>query len=119
MANKTFTYENDRGEDVEVDLPRKYEVCPTCDGHGKHSHAVDGNGITDSEWEEWDHEEREDYFAGRYDQTCEECNGKRVIQVVDIDAIPEEARKQYIQYLGDIESEQRATQYERRFVGNW
>ena len=82
-----FTTCDDEGYDVERELPAKYEVCPRCRGAGKHTNPnIDGNGITASEWAEWDDDEREGYFTGRYDVTCHECGGLRVVLVVDEDA---------------------------------
>lgn len=87
-----YGYTDDEGCDV--DVPAKYYVCDTCEGHGKHSHAVDGNGITASEWAEWDYEEQESYMRGDYDQTCEVCKGRGLVADVDWDKLtPEERTK--------------------------
>lgn len=82
-------YENDDGEEIVAQLPAKYEVCYRCDGGGTHVNPnIDGHGISAEEWHnDWDEEERELYMAGAYDVSCEECNGKRVLLVVDEDAI--------------------------------
>lgn len=69
-------------------VPAKFDLCPLCSGRGRHSLSVDGHGITQSEWEnDWSFEEQETYLRGGYDSTCEECQGKRVIPVVDWDSI--------------------------------
>ncbi len=65
-----------------ITFPAKYEVCETCHGEGKHSHCVDGNGISREEFDE-DPDFAESYFAGHYDRQCEECNGKRVVLTID------------------------------------
>lgn len=79
-----FTYENEDGEEVEGRLPARYEVCPRCDGEGSHTNPnIDGNGITASEWAEWDEEDRDNYMSGVYDVSCEKCGGLRVVPVVD------------------------------------
>ena len=58
-------------------------VCPTCRGKGTHVNpSIDGNGITSEQFDE-DPDFREDYFAGKYDITCRECEGKRVIPIID------------------------------------
>lgn len=75
------TLEDDDGN--EIALPLRWAICDECRGEGKHSHAVDGNGITSSEWDEWDVEERETYMRGGYDRTCEVCRGAGKVQVVD------------------------------------
>lgn len=84
------------GEDglVRLKLPTKYEVCPSCEGHGKYVNpAIDGNGITGDEWEEMGEESQEMYLSGGYDVTCEECGGNRVVEVLDESrATPEQTR---------------------------
>jgi hypothetical protein len=68
----------------EVTLPTVLEVCGRCRGEGSHCNPnIDGNGITSSEWAEWDDESREMYMSGGYDVTCEECGGLRVVPTID------------------------------------
>lgn len=63
----------------------KYQVCPRCEGEGTHTNpSIDGNGITSSEWAEWDEEDREMYMTGGYDVQCELCKGQRVVTVTDL-----------------------------------
>ncbi len=80
---KTITYAF-RHSDAEqkIELPARYEICERCRGEGHHSNpSIDGNGITSSEFAEWDEDEVEGYFSGRYDIACEErCdNGKALV----------------------------------------
>lgn len=84
-AEVRFVLEDEDGNEVEHKLPAKYEVCHRCQGEGTHVNPnVDGHGITAEEWErDWDDESREAYFEGRYDVPCEECDGDRVVAVVD------------------------------------
>ncbi len=101
----------------EASVPAVYEVCPTCSGHGAHSRAVerDGGGFTASEWADEDPDFREDYLSGRYDRTCEECHGQRVILVPDFARMDvEEARafEANSNALADMRAEEAA---ERRF----
>ena len=74
-------------EETVTIVPSKVEVCDRCNGEGKHTNpTIDGNGITASEMDEYCHDEpdfRENYFAGVYDITCEECKGLRVVRVID------------------------------------
>lgn len=59
----------------------KWEVCPRCEGEGKHVNpAIDGNGLSSEDFDELGDEFREDYFAGIYDVPCYECKGKRVVK---------------------------------------
>jgi len=71
------------GGNPTLELPTHKEVCYRCRGEGKHDHPAFANGITSSEWAEWDADERADYFAGVYDVGCEECGGLRVVDVID------------------------------------
>ncbi len=97
-----FTYENDDGDEVVEELPTKYEVCDRCRGEGKHTNpAIDGNGITASEWAEWDYEDRENYMNGVYDVSCEECCGNRVILVPDEDNCPADLLEKYYKNMRD------------------
>ena len=71
---------------VKMNMPAHYEVCGRCRGNGKHSDpAIDGNGLP-QEMIDDDPEFLGDYMEGRYDITCTECNGLRVVPVVDFKA---------------------------------
>jgi len=73
----------DEGDEVEIALPAKYEVCQTCEGQGKHVNpAIDGNGLSREDFDE-DPDFRESYFNGDYDVTCQECGGQRVVLEID------------------------------------
>lgn len=89
----TLVLETDDDEEIEVELPARFEVCDICDGKGKRVNpAIDGHGISAEEFDE-DPDFREDYFAGVYDITCSECNGKRVIPVIIDDELNEQQKK--------------------------
>jgi RecJ-like exonuclease len=65
-------------------LPGKWEICPSCDGNGKHVNpAVDGHGISPEEFAE-DPDFAEAYFGGVYDVRCDECGGDGKVRVVDV-----------------------------------
>lgn len=87
MTTKTVSYLTEDGEEVEVDLPAKNEVCDRCEGHGTHLNPSIGEyGYSREEFEEsFDEEEREEYFkrGGRYDVICEVCHGKNVVLLID------------------------------------
>lgn len=77
-------------------LASKFEVCPKCEGKGKHDHPAFSNGITSEEWErDWDEDSREGYISGRYDVKCSKCDGLRVIEVIDESRTPKDILKQY------------------------
>jgi hypothetical protein len=73
------------GEDA-WDFPARFEVCQTCEGKGSHVNPdVDGHGISAEEFDE-DRDFSEDYRCGRYDVPCYECQGRRVVPVIDRDS---------------------------------
>lgn len=74
---------DDVGDEVVLELPAKFALCPRCRGAGSHVNpAVDGNGISPQEFAE-DPDFQESYFAGVYDVACERCGGEKVIKVID------------------------------------
>jgi hypothetical protein len=82
-----ITIENDDGDEEVHELPSKFEVCGTCEGHGTHLHpAIGQHAYSTEEFDrEFDEDERREYFkrGGMYDVQCEECKGLRVVPVVD------------------------------------
>lgn len=121
-------YENDEGEEIELELPCKMEVCDRCEGYGTHLTPSIGEHAYSSEefYEAFDDEEsREQYFkrGGIYDVTCEVCHGKNVVPVIDEENIPEELKAQYQEYLkydermAQYEAEDRATARMERLMG--
>jgi hypothetical protein len=81
----SVTLENEDGEEITAEAPVIFEVCGRCGGRGSHVNpSIDGHGITMEEWDQdWSEDEREGYLSGRYDVTCYECAGKRVVAVID------------------------------------
>jgi len=80
----TMKLHDREGDVVEVSLPGRYEVCPRCGGKGSIVNpAVDGNGLSDRDFEE-DPDFEEAYFSGVYDIPCLECFGKKVIAMPDV-----------------------------------
>jgi hypothetical protein len=86
--------------EIEVEFPAKWEICQRCEGDGHHSNpSIDGNGITSSEWAEWDDEEKDTYMSGGYDIPCEaKCSGGKAL-VVDTENLNDEQKKDYNQEL--------------------
>lgn len=100
---KTFRWESaETGEAFE--FPARTEVCSRCDGEGTHVNpSIDGNGITASEWaEEWDEDERDSYMRGVYDVTCEECEGRNVVTVIDEEAAEKAEPEGWALYLAEM-----------------
>ena len=65
--------------DGKMELPSKYEVCDLCSGSGKVVNpSIDCCGLTQEDFDE-DPDFEENYRSGRFDITCPECGGLRVI----------------------------------------
>lgn len=100
LVLKLEEYEDADGNYVQEatkQFPLKYEVCPTCQGRGKHVNpSIDRNGITSDEMHELGEEFRRDYLSGRYDVTCSGCLGKRVSTAVDSDRL-DESQKHFLE----------------------
>lgn len=91
-----------KGDD-EVTLTAKYEVCPTCDGKGTHVNpAIDGNGLTQEDFDEQGPNFREDYMSGVYDVSCYECKGLRVVLVPDTERNSKEDIEAWVGYQTDL-----------------
>lgn len=96
MQKIKLTYTTRAGIEFTFEFRSKMEVCDRCEGRGTHVNPnIDGNGITSSEWAEWDEESRENYMSGVYDVRCEECNGANVVAVVDEDALTPKQRRRF------------------------
>jgi hypothetical protein len=81
-VNKIFVYECKNGKSISKSLPLRFEVCHRCEGAGKHlCSRLEGRAITAEEFVD-DPDFEEAYFGGRYDVTCGDCYGLRVVKVV-------------------------------------
>lgn len=110
----TVILENDR----EVKLPTKWDVCPVCDGEGKHVNpAIDCNGLTAEDFAE-DPDFYDEYMSGTYDVTCNRCNGRTTVRVIDWDSpeITPEVHEMYLRQEREAE-EIRACQRAERMMG--
>ena len=76
-----YTHDEATGETVEFVhlIPSVYTVCTECNGEGKSSRYL--GVISDEDCA--DEEFMDAYMAGRYDKTCERCNGQRVEAIMD------------------------------------
>jgi len=94
--------------DGEVWVDAVYEVCTGCGGKGKYVNpGIDSNGITSCEMAELGPEFEEDYFSGRFDVTCDGCDGSRVMLVPIWDQVSDEIMKE-IDKLAEEEALDRA-----------
>jgi hypothetical protein len=73
-----FTMHDENGDEYIVEIPTRNAVCSGCDGEGHNSRHLGVIEPDDFDTEGWDN-----YLAGKYDQTCETCNGQRVVAVMD------------------------------------
>jgi len=101
----------------EVRVPIRFEVCPTCEGKGKHVNpSIDSHGITGDEWDrDWSYEDRENYMSGFYDVPCYECNGKRVVPEIDEKLADEKVLERYNDYLQFLAEDARERAYEMKY----
>lgn len=81
----TILREHEDG-DEEITLPTTWQICGTCRGNGTSS-AYLGAFSQDDMAEDPDF--AEDYMAGQYDRSCDECDGEGKIKVVDVDRLSE------------------------------
>ena len=107
-----ITIPGDDGKDIE--LPTKWAICSTCDGNGKNSLHIDGNGITQSEMQEWDEESWEIYLRGGYDKPCHPCSGSGKVRVVDEDRLTPQLRVRWVEWEKDEAEYRAACEMERR-----
>lgn len=84
---------NEDDEEYEIKVPIKFEVCPICNGKGKHiDPLIDAHGISAKEFED-DPNFYEEYRSGYYDVDCYKCGGRNVVPVVNKNICKEEDLK--------------------------
>ena len=94
--NYIIVEDDDEGD---IKLLCKWGVCPTCEGNGSHVNpSIDAGGISSEDFYD-DPDFAEAYFGGAYNQTCNECNGRRVVPEVDRENNPEEMIERYDNHL--------------------
>lgn len=80
------------GDDSETPIPCKWVICGTCRGEGKSS-AYLGAFTADQMAEDPDF--ADEYMAGGYDRTCDECGGRGSVQVADRKAMSADMRREW------------------------
>lgn len=70
-----------REDGSETELPFKWVICSTCQGHGKSSAYL--GAYTCDDMAEAGPEFYDDYMAGRYDRQCDVCEGLGRVRVAD------------------------------------
>ena len=113
------TYFDAAGDEIETAFPSKFEVCPRCEGHGTHLNpSIGQHAYSREEFEEAfsDEEDREQYFkrGGIYDVTCEECGGKRVVEVPNPETMNPEQKAHFEAWEKSEEESARMDAEDRR-----
>jgi RecJ-like exonuclease len=122
MTKNEMTIEIRVGDELqEISVSTKWEICERCEGNGKHDPESFSNGFTASEFNELfdDEESQEDYFNGRYDVRCSECNGSGKVRVPDLDTLTDEQREGYERALEERAAYERECAAERRYLGEY
>lgn len=93
-----------------------WTICDRCEGHGTVDHPAFSNGITSSEWAEWEPEERQNYFNGAYDVPCDSCNGSGKVKAPDVARMSFAEKRELVLQLREAREEaeyRRMCAYER------
>lgn len=100
----------------DIEYPAKNEVCSRCRGTGTHVNpAIDGNGLSSDDIDELGGADfMEDYLGGVYDVRCEECNGEKVVKVLDEDRATPDQIAEYYDYLQEEANYRAEVAAERR-----
>lgn len=106
---------NDDGDEEAIEVHICFDVCDTCEGRGKYVNpAIDGHGISQDEFRD-DPDFEEAYFAGRYDITCTECKGLRVVPIADPARNPSELIERFEEIAHEDAQYDAIAEAERRF----
>jgi predicted methyltransferase len=110
--------ENEEGDEVTEHLPAKFVVCGTCEGRGKAmTRSMREHAYTEEEMAEAGPEFLEDYMGGRYDTTCDECEGEKVVKELDEERAERDCPEllaRYREFLDDEAEYARIAAAERR-----
>lgn len=103
------------GDDSEIAVPTKWEICSHCSGDGTTCAHVecDGGGFTSSEWAEQDDDFKRDYLAGRYDRPCPSCDGRGSVKAADYSRMSADQVKAFEAQLADDRDYDRLCRMER------
>lgn len=84
------------GEITKAHIPFEWEICHACRGDGSHSNRLGVINVDD-----WDDEELDGYFAGRYDVPCECCDGSGKVRHIVTASLPEDVQQFIEEYRRD------------------
>lgn len=116
MAHTITIGETEKGEEVQV--PAKWNICGSCRGEGTRAHH--GIAFTSEEWAEacdGDSDFADDYMAGRYDTTCEECDGAGKVLIVDEDRLTAAQRTAVEEFYRDRAADRASARMWARLAG--
>lgn len=86
-------------------LPMCKEVCDVCQGEGSISNrSIDGNGLDPND-PDLDDDFWNDYRAGVYDVVCDECNGLRVINVINESIVDSDILSEWEKFNTEIDND--------------
>lgn len=115
MLKITISVLTKLGNSFEIEAPAKRIVCPSCEGRGTELRAsLRGVAFSAEEMDE-DPEFRENYFSGRYDVLCSECQGSNVVIVVDEERLTPKMRDRYWRYLNQRAADAAEAAWERQY----
>lgn len=113
----TYWYPILDDDEQPIRLPMHKEVCGRCRGEGTIVNpAVDGFSTSDECWQDEDF--RDGYLSGRYDITCPDCDGLRVVDVVDEETLERNDPELYARWLASCREwfdDQHMSMMERRY----
>lgn len=115
----TITLWDDEGNEQTHELPARWEICDRCHGNGTHDHPAFSSGLTQEDFAE-DDDFRADYMAGRYDVTCEECEGAGKVRVIDEERLTAAQRiicERWHEQQAEAARDRAADAYTRRMEG--
>ena len=95
---------DEEDEEVEevVTMPVRFKVCDLCGGKGKHVNpSIDCGGLSRDDFD-YDPDFEEDYMRGRYDVSCYQCRGARVMLALPDYSVLTEEEKEVVDYLDEI-----------------
>ena len=103
-------------DDDEVELPWKWEICDHCEGHGTSSSYL--GAFTRDDIDEAGEEFMEDYIAGRFDRSCEYCEGGKV-KTIDDSKMSKADLEAWGQQCAEDEACESIHRQERLMEGGW
>jgi hypothetical protein len=97
----------------------RWEICPACEGHGKVDHPAFSNGITSSEWNDIDQQDRQSYMAGDYDVACESCRSLGRVKVPCVENLTFSEKRELVRRRLDsqLETQFKAEHAAERSIG--